>query len=84
MIGGDDLKCAKPSPCPVIDILKKYKVKKNEAIIVGDMSLDIITGKRARIKTCAVKGGIGNRKELLGAKPDFVISKLSQLKEIIE
>lgn len=84
VLGGDDPKCAKPSPCPVNDILRKYKVKRDEAIIIGDMSLDVLTGKAARIPTCAVLGGIGDKGELLASKPDFAISNLSQLKGIIE
>jgi len=84
VLGGDDAKCAKPSPCPVNDMMKKFKAKKEETIIVGDMSLDIETGKAAGIHTCAVLGGIGDKGELLSAKPDFVISKLIQLKTVIE
>jgi len=82
VIGGDDIKCSKPSPCAVNILLKKYKVRRNEAIIVGDMGLDIKTGHAASIHTCAItSGGIGDIKDLLAAKPDFKISKLKQLKE---
>ncbi len=84
VVGGDDIKCAKPSPCPVKDILREYGVREDKAIMIGDMALDIKTGKAAGIHTCAVTFGIGDKKELLQAKPDFVISRLSQLKEIIE
>jgi len=83
VIGGDDLKCSKPSPCPVLELLKRYKIKKQNAIIVGDMALDIETGKNAGIYTCGVTYGIGDVGELKKMRPDFVISRLSKLKEII-
>lgn len=84
VIGGDDLKCAKPSPCPVNDILRKYGIKKREAIIIGDMALDIETGKNAGIHTCGVTYGIGDVGEIKKMQPDFVISRIPKLKEIIK
>jgi len=84
VVGGDDLKCAKPSPCPVNDILKQFNIQKNEAIMIGDMAIDIQTGKAAGIHTCAVAYGLGKKEDLFEEKPDIVISELSKLKELIK
>jgi len=83
VVGGDDAKCAKPHPCPILDILKEFKAVPDEAIMIGDMKIDIDAGKAAGVHTCAVTFGIGDRKALLGSDPDFVISDLIELKEII-
>ncbi len=83
VLGGDDMKCAKPSPCPINDMLRKYGIDRREAMIVGDMALDIRTGKNARILTCGVTYGIGDVAELRRSRPDFLISKFPQLREII-
>ena len=58
------------------------KDKKN-AIIVGDMHIDVLTGKQAGITTCAVTYGIGKKEDIEEAKPDYIIDDISKLKEII-
>jgi 2-phosphoglycolate phosphatase len=82
ILGGDDLSCRKPSPCPVELLLKKYRVDKERCAIIGDMKYDILTGKAAGIMSCALLNGIGRKKELLKAKPDFIIAHLTALKKI--
>lgn len=84
VIGGDDIKCSKPSPCPVNILLKRFNVRRKDAIIIGDMSVDIETGKAAKIHTCAISsGGIGSKKDLLASGPEIVIRKITDLKRII-
>lgn len=81
--GGDNIECAKPSPCPLDKIVDKFGVEKKKSIIIGDMHLDILAGKRSGIITCGVTYGIGRKKDILDAKPDYVIDSLPELKEII-
>ncbi|MFC1658547.1 HAD family hydrolase [Candidatus Omnitrophota bacterium] len=83
IIGGDDAACMKPSSCPLDKFMHGLDIDKARAIIVGDMDIDVLAGKRAGILTCAVTYGIGRREDILKAKPDYVIGNLRQLKEII-
>lgn len=81
IIGGDEKTCLKPSACslekvPILD--------KDKSIIVGDMDVDILTGKNSGILTCAVTYGIGKKDEILKAEPDFVIDDMADLKKIIK
>ncbi|MBN2097526.1 MAG: HAD hydrolase-like protein [Candidatus Omnitrophica bacterium] len=48
------------------------------------MDLDILAGKNAGILTCAVTYGIGKKQDIVRAKPDFIIDKILQLKEVIK
>lgn len=82
--GGDDINCAKPSPCPLDKIIAELSVDKEKTIIVGDMDIDVLAGKGARITTCAVSYGIGKKENIIKAKPDFIIDDISKLKDIIE
>jgi len=82
--GGDDDNCRKPSACPIINVMKELKAKQRETIIIGDSSLDIQTGINAGILTCGATYGIGKKEDILALKPDFIIDKISKLKDILQ
>jgi 2-phosphoglycolate phosphatase len=84
VIGGDDVKCMKPSACPLDIAVNKFNVDKAKSFVVGDMDIDILAGKKAGITTCAVTYGIGKKEDILKAGPDYVIDDISKLKEIIK
>ncbi|MDP3143526.1 MAG: HAD family hydrolase [Candidatus Omnitrophota bacterium] len=71
---GDELKRAKPYPDILLKILRKFALKKDQAIYVGDMTIDVNTGKNAGIKTLAVTTGSSSKKELADLKP-FIHSR---------
>jgi len=83
VVGGDDIGCMKPSSCPLDRSMYRLNANKEEAIIVGDMDIDIVAGKRAGITTCGVTYGIGKKEDIIKAKPDFIIDDIIDLKNII-
>jgi HAD superfamily hydrolase (TIGR01549 family) len=83
VVGGDDINCAKPSPCPLDRIIHSHNIDKGKTIIIGDMDIDILAGRRAGIITCAVTYGIGRKEDIIKASPDFIIDDIIQLKNII-
>jgi 2-phosphoglycolate phosphatase len=84
IIGGDDDNCLKPSPCPIQKGISGVVEENEKALMVGDMDLDILAGKRAGVSTCAVTYGIGSRKDIEKAEPDHLIDNIIQLKGLIE
>jgi HAD superfamily hydrolase (TIGR01549 family) len=82
--GADDDICLKPATCAINDILSQTSVKKDKAIIVGDMDIDIKAGKEAGILTCGVTYGIGSQKDLKKADPEYLIDDLFQLSSLIK
>jgi phosphoglycolate phosphatase len=42
-------------------------IKTDEALMVGDSTVDLATGKAAGVRTCAVAWGLGERAELESA-----------------
>lgn len=89
IISGDEPDCIKPTACPINMVFDRFKLEnrtidKNRIMIVGDMDIDIKAGKNAGIKTCAVTYGIGKKKDIVNAKPDFLIDDISELKNIIK
>lgn len=84
VLGGDDTGCVKPSSCPLDKIMHHLNMNKEKTIIVGDMDIDILAGKRSGIISCAVTYGIGRREDITKAKPDFIIDDIIKLKNIID
>ncbi len=55
---------AKPDPEPVLKTLRELGVRPEECLVVGDMPVDVLMGKRAGAHTCAVTYGNANREDL--------------------
>ena len=83
VLGGDDLGYLKPSSCLLDEVIHRLNIEKERTIIVGDMDVDILAGKRAGITTCAVTYGIGKKGDILKTKPDYIIDNILKLKGII-
>ena len=51
--------------------------------MVGDTTADILAGKAAGLKTCAVTYGFGSLAELQHCQPDYVIDTFSDLVRLV-
>lgn len=56
---------------------------KEETLVVGDMSVDILMGKAAGAATCGVIYGNGSVAELRDVGADYLISDFSELKDLL-
>ncbi|MBO8151320.1 MAG: phosphoglycolate phosphatase [Candidatus Neomarinimicrobiota bacterium] len=84
VFGGDSFSVRKPDPGPILSILEITGISANSAMIVGDSEKDIIAGKEAGIKTCAVTYGLRSYKELREYGPDLIVDDFRQLPGAIE
>lgn len=73
----------KPSPEPLLKICEDLGVSPIETIIVGDSELDILCGKSAGSRTCAVTYGYRTREELEKHTPDFIIDDFAEIIDVI-
>ena len=64
IIGGEDVKHAKPHPQGVKTALRRLKAKKQLALYVGDSTVDAETAQNAKIDFCGVLNGLTTREEL--------------------
>jgi phosphoglycolate phosphatase len=83
IIGGDSMPAKKPDPSGLLHILKKHKVRPEDALMIGDSLVDVETGKRAGVKTCGVTYGHAGREALETAQTDWIIDDLLELKQLI-
>ncbi|MFH0925327.1 MAG: HAD-IA family hydrolase [bacterium] len=83
IIGGDNEDCLKPAPCSIEKLASRLKVDRKKILFIGDMDLDVVTGKNADVKTCWVTYGLGKREDVEKLRPDFIIDDLTELKDMI-
>ncbi len=82
LVGGGDVVNGKPSPEPVNHILFAQGWNSDQTLVVGDMNVDILMGKRAGAATCGVTYGNGSAAELQEVGADYIISHFSSLLSI--
>ncbi|MBQ6279539.1 MAG: HAD-IA family hydrolase [Muribaculaceae bacterium] len=82
VVGVDNVDKAKPDPEAILYILKSMHINACDALMVGDMPVDIAMGQNAKIKTCAVTYGNSPREDLEKSHPDYLIDDFCQLLEL--
>ena len=76
--GGNSFHTKKPDPLGVGTLLTENEVGPVEAVIIGDSSVDVITGRNAGIWTCGVTYGFAPH-TLCEAPPDVVLDSPREL-----
>lgn len=66
------------------ELVKNFKVRPSEVMVVGDTDEEIEIGKKLGYITVALTGGHHSVKRLKASKPDYLIHNLSELKKIIQ
>lgn len=78
-VQGTDGFPAKPEPDVILKSLKIFGVSPEDCLMVGDAPSDIEAGRRAGVKTCAVRYGYGDLEKMAEFEPDYWIDQPSQL-----
>ena len=79
--GSDSVREKKPSPAAIFDLLDKFSISREEAVIVGDSNYDVEAGKAAGIKIISVTYGFRGREFLEGS--DYIIDSFDELLDVI-
>jgi phosphoglycolate phosphatase len=66
--GADSFPFRKPSPEPVLALLKEYRVAARECAMIGDSINDMAAGQGAGVVTIGCRYGYGDLSELAGAE----------------
>ena len=80
--GGNSFTTKKPDPLGVRTILQETGVAADEALIIGDSSVDVLTGRNAGLWTCGVTYGFAPH-TLEDAPPDVLIESPRELAELL-
>ena len=80
--GGNSFLTKKPDPLGVQTILHETGVAADEALIIGDSSIDVLTGRNAGMWTCGVTYGFAPH-SLEEVPPDVLIETPRELGELL-
>jgi phosphoglycolate phosphatase len=81
--GGNSFVTKKPDPLGARTILQEAGVAADEALIIGDSSIDVLTGRNAGMWTCGVTYGFAPH-SLEDVPPDVVIDSPRELGELLK
>ena len=81
VLGSDSVREKKPSPVPILYLLEKFNLSRDEAIITGDSNYDVEAGKAAGIRVIGVTYGFRSIEFLKGA--DIIIDDFDELLKVI-
>ncbi|MBQ7631146.1 MAG: HAD family hydrolase [Paludibacteraceae bacterium] len=79
IIGSEEVTAVKPDPEAILLTLRHFQLAPTQALMVGDMDVDILMGKNAGTHTCGVTYGYGAPLALQQSHPDTLIPSMNLL-----
>ncbi len=79
----DDVENVKPSPEPLLRLLKIFGFGKDETLMVGDTVNDIIAARNAGIKSAGLIGGFDDPTRIKDENPSWILNTLTEVVEIV-
>lgn len=79
LVGPESITRRKPDPETLTLILRASAAPASRTLMVGDHPADILCGKAAGTRTCAVTYGYGGRDDLAAVQPDFTVDVFPDL-----
>jgi phosphoglycolate phosphatase len=84
VLGPDDVaQRAKPDPAMLLEGLRRLGVTAGESVYVGDMAVDVQTGKAGGVPAWLVPGGATGWDDALAAGPDRVLTGFAEMLELL-
>ena len=83
VVGSDSVENHKPAAEPVTKTLQKLGFEPSEAIVVGDMPVDILMAHNAAVRAVGVSWGNASREELEASSADWIIDNIEELNEVL-
>ena len=80
VLGADSFPFRKPSPEPLLKLLRDFSVTAGEAVMIGDSINDIAAGKGAAVATIGCAFGYGDPDELRDA--DYLVDEFGRLPDL--
>jgi phosphoglycolate phosphatase len=82
-VSRNSIKKVKPHPDHLISVLRALGVLGEEAVMIGDHTIDIQAGKKVGMKTIGVLTGRTKREEFEKAGADYILGEVSEVYDLI-
>ncbi|GAB4306473.1 MAG: phosphoglycolate phosphatase [Promethearchaeota archaeon] len=79
VVGRDNVKHMKPAPEGVLLVAHRLGLDPSELVVVGDMHVDVLAGKRAGARAVGVLTGYGSESALKEAGADLILNSVAEL-----
>ncbi|MEE2778602.1 MAG: HAD-IA family hydrolase [Acidobacteriota bacterium] len=73
----------KPDPSSIMALLRRMRIERSEAVLVGDSEVDVATGKAAGVGVIGVTWGFRSRSELEIVSPEWLIDVPDDIPAIV-
>ncbi len=83
MVGVDDAERPKPEPDQVVKACRLLGVSEKDAAMVGDTTMDVLSGKAAGCAAIGVSWGNGEAQDLKNAGADHVCDSMKELEQLL-
>ena len=80
--GGNSFHSKKPNPVGIHQILSDTRGHREKTWMIGDSSVDVLTGRNAGVRTCGVTYGYASE-TFKQTPPDFEIDRFSDLESLV-
>jgi len=80
--GGNSFQRKKPDPVGIFQILADTQGSAENAWMIGDSAVDVLTGRNAGVRTCGVSWGYAVE-TFRETPPDYVIDRFSELVDLV-
>lgn len=84
IVGGDEVKKVKPDPGAFCLALERLGARAENSLVVGDTVVDVMAAKAVPMKVAVVPCPYGGHKNVIDARPDFVLDSIMHLTELLK
>lgn len=79
----DEVTCMKPRAEGILRVLSDWQVEADRVLFVGDSRADVFGARAAGLHVAIIRGGECDEGAFADAPPDYMISRLSELEELM-
>jgi phosphoglycolate phosphatase-like HAD superfamily hydrolase len=79
----DEVTCMKPRPEGILRVLADWQVAADSVLFVGDSRADVFGARAAGMHVAIIRGGECDEGAFADAAPDYMISQLNEIDELI-
>lgn len=82
VLGSDDVRKRKPHPWSVYQLMRKYRVRKNQVLFIGDSEYDVITAQNAGVDCAFLGYGYADCDRMKKLRPLYRLRRFTGLKPL--
>lgn len=83
VLGPEDVGHPKPHPAMLLEAVRRLGVSVDQAVYIGDMSIDVETAKAAQMRVWIVPGGATGQHSAESAGPDRMLKSFTEILELV-